>query len=277
MHSPLDSPIAVLAIDHGISLERRLASLSGSTSPSQRAVEFREDVFHEASSLPCGVVCDPRTFSMAVGTNEDLTRLIVGLEDFHDGEGHLLAKRLAEICRLSGIQHVGGVKISLCLEDPDAVRTFDEALRFTSGMLGDMDIAFVLEMTLKTPVKSLFDITSAVYTLRQYSPALLKLPYPDKHFLDLCQGISDASGDVPWALLSGGVPFDQFVKNLRIATSAGCSGFVAGSAIWRDATAIRSRSERIAWMSATLPKRIALLRGVIRSIQERSEQLQPVA
>lgn len=50
---------------------------------------------------------------------------------------------------------------------------------------------------------------------------------------DACAEL-DASVSVPWVLLSAGVAFDGFVEQVRIASSAGSSGYMAGRAIWGD-------------------------------------------
>jgi tagatose-1,6-bisphosphate aldolase len=39
----------------------------------------------------------------------------------------------------------------------------------------------------------------------------------------------------PWAVLSAGVPFDQFTDIIRIAAEeGGASGFIAGRSVWRE-------------------------------------------
>src|SRR6266516_2492641 len=45
----------------------------------------------------------------------------------------------------------------------------------------------------------------------------------------------DAGIDVPWVILSAGVGYEEFKKQVSIACSAGASGYLAGRSIWRDA------------------------------------------
>ena len=49
----------------------------------------------------------------------------------------------------------------------------------------------------------------------------------------------DESCPIPWIILSAGVDFDDFVKNLRCATENGASGFLCGRAIWKEAVHIQ--------------------------------------
>ena len=44
----------------------------------------------------------------------------------------------------------------------------------------------------------------------------------------------------PWAVLSAGVPFEQFSDVLKIAfDEGGASGFIAGRSIWREALPLK--------------------------------------
>jgi hypothetical protein len=56
-------------------------------------------------------------------------------------------------------------------------------------------------------------------------------------------------------LLSAGVDFESFRKQVKIACKAGASGFLAGRALWQEGTQIRSRDERMIF------SRIRLLQG----------------
>jgi tagatose 1,6-diphosphate aldolase len=49
-----------------------------------------------------------------------------------------------------------------------------------------------------------------------------------------CEAVSKASA-VPWTLLSAGVDFPAFARQVEIACTSGASGFVGGRAIWKEA------------------------------------------
>lgn len=44
----------------------------------------------------------------------------------------------------------------------------------------------------------------------------------------------DASVTRPWVVLSAGVPFETFARQLEIACQAGASGYIAGRSLWRE-------------------------------------------
>ncbi len=51
---------------------------------------------------------------------------------------------------------------------------------------------------------------------------------------DACEELTNASS-APWVLLSAGVSYDVFLKQVRVACEAGASGVTAGRAAWSDA------------------------------------------
>jgi tagatose-1,6-bisphosphate aldolase len=54
----------------------------------------------------------------------------------------------------------------------------------------------------------------------------------------------DAGVEVPWVILSAGVGYDDFKRQVEIAAAAGGSGFLAGRSIWRDAVSIHDGKRR---------------------------------
>lgn len=76
-------------------------------------------------------------------------------------------------------------------------------------------------------------IVAAAAALDAVDIDLLKLEYPGSP--DGCRRLADVLHR-PWAVLSAGVPFEQFSDVLKIAfDEGGASGFIAGRSIWREA------------------------------------------
>lgn len=73
--------------------------------------------------------------------------------------------------------------------------------------------------------------------------------------LDYCHQLDEVS-QVPWVILSAGVNFDLFYRQVEIACQAGASGFLAGRALWQEATGISSREERLRFLELTVVKRL---------------------
>jgi tagatose-1,6-bisphosphate aldolase len=107
-----------------------------------------------------------------------------------------------------------------------------------------------------------------VETTRRLStigPDIMKVEFPidvghetdPAVWAEACAELNEAS-QIPWALLSSGVPFETFKNQLRVACQAGCSGFVAGRAIWQELAQLR-REEWPNFLSNTARQRLAEL------------------
>ena len=80
-------------------------------------------------------------------------------------------------------------------------------------------------------------IIDAAIALDELDIDLLKLEYPGSP--ESCRRLADALHR-PWAVLSAGVPFEQFSEVLKIAfDEGGACGFIAGRSVWREALRLR--------------------------------------
>ena len=100
-------------------------------------------------------------------------------------------------------------------------------------------------------------------------PHLLKLPFPvdPAHEPDrgvwaaACAEITERC-HMPWTLLSGGGSYGSYRDQVETAVSAGCSGFMAGRALWGEA-ALASPAERSRIISEVVAPRLAQLRSIL--------------
>jgi tagatose 1,6-diphosphate aldolase len=91
---------------------------------------------------------------------------------------------------------------------------------------------------------------------------VLKLEFPvdAKHNSDsaewktACEAVSEIA-TVPWVLLSAGVDFPIFARQVEIACRAGASGFLGGRAIWKECIAM-SPAERQTFLETTARERL---------------------
>lgn len=102
-------------------------------------------------------------------------------------------------------------------------------------------------------------ITSlAIDVLKAEFPADLGQQKGEAILLDLCRQLDEAS-QTPWVILSAGVDFDSFCREVKLACQAGASGFLAGRAIWQEAEAIADKQERIKFLSTVAVDRMKRL------------------
>ena len=113
-------------------------------------------------------------------------------------------------------------------------------------------------------------VIESVRRLGALAPEVLKVPFPVDTRLqpdraiwaDACAELDDAS-PVPWALLSGGDPYELFRDQVRIACQHGASGFMAGRALWAEAV-IAGEGERDRIVEETVRPRLRELSGIAR-------------
>jgi tagatose 1,6-diphosphate aldolase len=97
--------------------------------------------------------------------------------------------------------------------------------------------------------------------LKAEFPADIKFEQDEAKLLGLCQQLNQASR-LPWVLLSAGVDFDSFRKQVKIACKAGAAGFLAGRALWQEGVRIRSREKRLDFFQNTAAPRLKELAEV---------------
>jgi tagatose 1,6-diphosphate aldolase/sulfofructosephosphate aldolase len=82
-------------------------------------------------------------------------------------------------------------------------------------------------------------IIEAARALDDLDIDLLKLEYPGSP--EGCRRLAKVLTK-PWAVLSAGVPFDQFTGIIKIAADeGGASGFIAGRSVWREVVSLAGR------------------------------------
>jgi tagatose-1,6-bisphosphate aldolase len=108
-------------------------------------------------------------------------------------------------------------------------------------------------------------IIEAARALNDLDIDLLKLEYPGSP--EGCRRLAEIL-DRPWAVLSAGVPFDQFTDIIQIATQeGGASGFIAGRSVWREVVSLTGQDRQEFLTSVALPRLERLIEVARKSAQ----------
>ncbi len=91
-------------------------------------------------------------------------------------------------------------------------------------------------------VRRVEGIIESAHEASRFGVDMLKVEFPgdvsseesQDEALDACQRL-EKGVNVPWVILSAGVSYDSFKKQVEISCKAGASGYLAGRSIWRDA------------------------------------------
>jgi len=150
--------------------------------------------------------------------------------------------------------------------EPDLVAECLEAVRQVVDDCRAMGIPSVIEnLVYPLPDEELTGqrredaVVEAARALNELDIDLLKLEYPGSP--EGCRRLASVL-DRPWAVLSAGVPFDQFTEVLRVAfDDGGASGFIAGRSVWRESLALGG-PERQVFLDTVARPRLDTLRAV---------------
>jgi tagatose-1,6-bisphosphate aldolase len=118
-------------------------------------------------------------------------------------------------------------------------------------------------------------IIEAARALNDLDIDLLKLEYPGSP--EGCRRLATILGR-PWAVLSAGVPFEQFTDIIRIAADeGGASGFIAGRSVWREVVSLAGQQRLDFLASVALPRLERLITVAENSARPWTEVSRPAA
>ena len=149
----------------------------------------------------------------------------------------------------------------------DAANRWDELGADLLELAGALEIdRFVATGASMGAAASLYAALRAPERIAALGPDVIKLPFPSAtdspdRWERACRSVAGAI-DVPWAVLSWGAPFDVFVRQTEVACANGCSGFMAGRAIWSDAVHASDRAAALREVARVLRPRGVLIATV---------------
>lgn len=107
-------------------------------------------------------------------------------------------------------------------------------------------------------------VVPGVDVLKAEFPLDIAAEPDERAWAEACAELTAAS-PAPWVLLSAGVDFATYLRQVRVACLAGASGVAAGRAVWKEATSV-SGAERGAFLSQTAHARMARLTALVDAL-----------
>ncbi len=274
--------MTMCAIDHRGALKRALNGKNPDKVSYQNVVDFKLDLCQAVAPFASAVLLDPEygaAQAIAAGLLPGSKGLLVSMEK--SGYSGDRAARITELLpdwdvRKAKRMGASAVKLLIYFR-PDLKEVASQQLDLVARLADrcmEEDIAFLVE-PVSYPIEEeggsskKFDEIKpdlVIETARQITalpidvlkaefPADIRVEQNEGKLLRLCQQLNQASR-LPWVLLSAGVDFDSFRKQVAIACKAGASGFLAGRALWQEGAQIRSRKERMSFFRNTAASRL---------------------
>jgi tagatose 1,6-diphosphate aldolase len=276
--------MAMCALDHRGSLMKMLSAGQSQGAGYQEMVDFKLDLCRVVAPHATAILLDPiygAAQAIAAGVIPKTTGLLVSLEKSgYSGEAEARVTNLLPEWDVKKIRKMGATAAKLLLYyRPDidvASKQLDTVQRLGTDCIVE-DMPFVVEpvsyrvankeaspedfaeVKPKLVVETARQITALpIDVLKAEFPADLEYEKDKARLLNLCHQLNEAS-QVPWVILSAGVNFELFYQEVELACRAGASGFLAGRALWQEATQIKSREERLKFLETTVVSRLESL------------------
>jgi len=274
--------MTMCAIDHRGALKRALNKEHPETVNYQDMVNFKLDLCQAVEPFASAILLDPEYGAgqaIAAGLIPGHKGLLVSAEKTgYTGERAARITELLPGWSVKKTKKIGASAVKLLIYfRPDvkdiASKQLDLVARLADQCIKE-DIAFLVE-PVTYPIsqdegssKKFAEIKPGlvIETARQVTslpidvlkaefPADIKFEQDEGKLLKLCRELNNASM-LPWVLLSAGVDFESFKKQVKIACKAGASGFLAGRALWQEGAQIRNRTERMSFFQNTAAPRL---------------------
>ena len=268
---------AMCAMDHRGSMQRMIHKAEPEQVGPGTLTEYKLDLTEMLGPASTAVLLDPiygAAQALARGAPPGDTGLLVSLEETgyeNDAQGRVTT--LLPDWTVEKIKRMGASAVKILLYyRPDlgenAARQRDVTRRVGADC-AQADLPFLLEPIAyplsageRDPVvfaerkpalvaESARDLTPlGVDVLKAEFPADLRYQADEGQLHAACERLDEAS-QAPWILLSAGVTFDDFARQVKLACQAGASGFLGGRAIWEEAMHLSDARERRQWLATT--------------------------
>lgn len=279
---------AMCAMDHRGSMQRLINPADPKQVAPGTLTQYKLDLTETLGPESTAVLLDPiygAAQAIAGGALPGDTGLLVSLEETgyeSDAEGRVTA--LLPDWSVEKIKRMGASAVKILLYyRPDLAENAARQREVTRRVGDDCaraDIPFLLEpiaypvsgaerdpaIFAKSKPGLVADSARAltplgVDVLKAEFPADLRHEPDEARLRAACERLNDASQS-PWILLSAGVSFDEFARQVKITCQAGASGFLGGRAIWEEAMHMPDSSERRQWLSTVGADRMRRLHDI---------------
>lgn len=274
---------AILALDQRGNLRKALNPEAPAEVTYAEMVSFKQEVASLLAPEASAVLLDPEYGAgQAIMDNAlpGLTGLIVAVEETgYTGNPDARQSQVLPGWSVGKAQRMGanGVKL-LVYYHPDSrwAKRQRDLISEVAEACARLDMAFFLEplvysidpqKTSLSPAGRREAVIETARELGQLGADVLKVEFSlevraqvdEQSWLEACREISAVS-PVPWVLLSAGVDFDVYLRQVVAACTAGASGVMAGRAVWKEAAGLAGE-KRSAFLRETAALRMKKLRA----------------
>ncbi len=263
----------ILAVDHGLSLQKSIEAGAGRGVSHDEVVAVKTNILRHLAPHASGVLLDV-VYGMETAVFDHTlpghTGLLLAVED-GDYATPQQPARVLNAWSVTKIKRAGGTAVKCFFYyHPDHVALAEKQEQFVGKLAAECrqyDLPLFAE-PLSYGVQGEEKRRVVIETARRISRLdidILKIEFPvdvqqepdEQVWAMACQELS-AVCTVPWALLSAGVDFDVFARQVKVACQVGASGYLVGRAVWKDAVTLSGEAQT-AFLRETAVSRLQTL------------------
>jgi len=293
--------LCVLALDHRNNLRKSLAPSDPGSIGYREMVDFKLEVVAALAPQASAVLLDPEVGAaqgIASGALPAVTGLLVAVDATgYSGEKYSRQSSLLEGWSVAKAKRMGADAVKLLVyyhPDTGPAGKIEDLVRRTAAECATQDILFVVEPLSYSPDPDRSRLASdrksdvvirTAERLTMEGVDILKAEFPldpvevpdEEAWFETCRELSSAS-PVPWVLLSAGVSFETYLRQVAVACAAGASGIAAGRAVWAESASLQG-TERTAFIQGTASHRMrrltSLCDALARPVRELLAPVEP--
>lgn len=275
--------LAICAMDHRGSMAEMLNKVRAGSGTYSAIVERKLELCSILAPYASGVLLDPEYGAaqcIAAGALPGDRGLLVSIETSgYSGTSDARLTTLLENWGVDRIKKLGASAVKILVYYRPELRETSakqlDVIKLVAADSAQHDIPLLVEAVgYRIAGETAVDLAKkrpdvVVETARQItalSADVLKAEFPadagdsagEGELLVRCRCLSEAS-KLPWVVLSGGVDYDTFFRQVGIACRGGASGFLGGRAIWQEAVAMEDKKERVRFLSTVVVDRVKRL------------------
>jgi len=280
---------SILAIDHRNNLRRALNPQNPNSVPGEILTDFKQAVVAALAPAASSVLIDPQYGAGPVitsGALPGMTGLIVARERTgYTGDPTSRVSELLPDWDARRIERIGadGVKLLVYYHPQAPTASQIEALvQQVAASCQETDTPLFLEPLSYSPdpdqpqlspterhrvvVETARKLTSisGVDVLKAEFPLDIAAVPDEAQWRAACLEMTEASC-VPWVLLSAGVDYETYLRQVAVAAQAGASGVAVGRAVWKEATDLPSE-ERNSFLATTARERMSRITALCQAL-----------
>jgi len=249
-----------LAIDHRGPLRCALEKEAPQGGRNEALTALKHDIVRQLAPATSAILLDPETCAgqcVAQGSLPGSTGLMVALDTGSTGDPLNRATDVMENWSVEKTLRMGASGVKLLLyyhpDSPEAAQREALVQRIARDCTA-WDIPFFMEPLgcaadgsprPLAPAQRRRVVIESARRLVPLGADILKAEFPvdvnvepdEAVWREACLELTETS-EVPWVLLSGGVSYETFLKQVRVACEAGASGVMVGRSVWNEAVTL---------------------------------------